>query len=60
MMQPANSLVRKDATASHGMSSTIRCSLPKSEMRSVFVVIADVFGEQPFEMPFVHCNEMIQ
>jgi hypothetical protein len=32
-------------------------SLPESEMRAVFVVVADVFREQTFQVAFVNCTD---
>ena len=45
MMQPSQALMREDATSGYGGTSTVRCSLPESEMRAVLVVVADVFGK---------------
>src|ERR1700674_3727815 len=42
------------------MSSTVRRSLPQSEMRAVLVVVADVFREQPPQMRFIHRDNMVQ
>jgi hypothetical protein len=50
MVQPAESIMRKDATRSCGTDPAIRCSLPESEMSAVFVVIPDVFREQALQM----------
>ncbi len=52
--------MRKDATRGYGASSAVWRSLPESEMRAVFVVVADVFREQTFQMAFVNCNDVIQ
>jgi len=60
MMQPAESLARKDATRSRGMNPAVRCSLPESKMRAVLVVIPDVFREQTLQMAFIHRNDVIQ
>jgi hypothetical protein len=49
MMQPAESLVRKDATASHGTSPPAWRSLPEPQMRAVLVVITYIFREQSFQ-----------
>jgi len=59
-MQSADSFVRKDATASHGTSSSARRSFPQSQMRAIIVVVANVFGEQPLQMAFVHRDDMVQ
>jgi hypothetical protein len=37
MMQPSQAFMREDATGGYGATSAIRCSLPESEMRAVFV-----------------------
>ena len=52
--------MRKDAARSHGVSSAPWRSLPESKMRAVLVVVADVFRKQPFQMAFVHRNDVIQ
>ena len=44
MMQPSQAFMRQDATGGYRATSAVRCSLPESEMRVVFVVVADVFG----------------
>ena len=45
MMQPSQAFMREDATGGYRATSAVRCSLPESEMRAVFVVVADVFGK---------------
>src|ERR1039457_1187015 len=60
MMQPAELVARNNATRSHGTNPAVGCSLPQSEMRAVFVVVVDVFRKQPFQMAFVHRNNVIQ
>jgi len=60
MVQPAESLVSKDATRSFGTNPAARCSLPESEMRAVVVIVADVISEQPFQMMFIQRNDVIQ
>jgi hypothetical protein len=60
MMQPAEPRVRQDATGGYGANSLGWRSLPKSKMRAVFVVIANVFREQSFQMAFVHGNDVIK
>ena len=44
MMQPSQAFMREDATGGHRATSAVRCSLPESEMRAVFMVVGDVFG----------------
>ena len=60
MMQPAESLVRKNATRSFGRNPAVRCSLPESEMGAIVVVVADIFGDQPSQMTFIQGNDVIQ
>ena len=60
MVQPAKPWVRDDPTGSRGGSSASRCLLRKAEMRAVFMVVADGFGEQPFQMLFIERDNMIQ
>ena len=60
MMQPAESVVRLDATRGSGTSSRVRRSLPESKMRAVLVVVADILGEKSLQMAFVHCDDVIQ
>jgi len=60
MVQPSKSSVRHDPTGSRGGSSARRCLLRKTKMRAVFLVIADVFREQPFQMAFIERDDMIQ
>ena len=32
----------------------------EAEMRAVFVVVADVLIEQPFQMAFMECDDVVQ
>jgi hypothetical protein len=45
-MEPAESLLRKDATGGYGTRSVVRCSLPESKMRAVVMIVADIISEQ--------------
>jgi|SRR6202795_775962 len=60
MMQPAESLVRKDTTRSYGTNPAFRCSLPESEMRAVLVVVADILIEKSLQVAFIECDDLIQ
>ena len=60
MMQPAQSIPRKEAPRGCGANSVVRGSLPQPKMRAVLVVVADVFREQRFQMAFIHRNDVIQ
>jgi len=59
VMQSADSLTRNDATAIGSGGSTRGRSLSQSEMRSILVVVADVFRQQPLQMLFVQGNHVI-
>jgi hypothetical protein len=58
MMQPAEPILRKDAPRGCGVNSVVGSSLPQPKMRAVFVIVADIFGEQTFQMAFVHRNHV--
>src|ERR1700731_2381918 len=60
MVQPAEALMRNDATSSHRANSAPRCFLSESKMRAIFLVVANVFREQTFEMASVHRDDVIQ
>jgi hypothetical protein len=50
MVQPAESLLRKDPTRSDGTNPAVRCPLLKSEMHAVLMVVANIFREQSLQM----------
>jgi hypothetical protein len=60
MVQPAEPILRKDALRGCGAHSVVGGSLPQPKMRAVFVIVADIFGDQTFQMAFVHRNNVIQ
>ena len=60
MVQPSQSWVRYDPTGARTDSSGGWCLFPEAEMRAVFVVIADVFREQPFQMAFIERDDVVQ
>ena len=60
MVHSAEPVVRNDATQSYGANPAVRCSLPESEMRTVLVVVTNILREQPLQMLFIHCNDVIQ
>ena len=59
MMQPAESLMREDATGGYGANSPSWRSLPESQMRAVLMVVAEVFREQTFQLAFVDGDYVI-
>ena len=60
MVQPAESIMRKNATRSCGRNPAVRCSPPESEMGAIVVVVADIFGDQPSQMTFIQGNGKIK
>ena len=46
----------KDAIRGYAASSAPRCSFSQSKMRAVFVMVGDVLGKQPLQVPVVHQN----
>ena len=60
MVQPADSLLRKDPTRSHGTNPAVRCSLLKSEMRAVLMMVTNILGEQSLQMAFIQRNNVVQ
>jgi hypothetical protein len=59
MVQPADSLLRKDPTRSCGTSPAVRCSLLKPEMRAVLVMVTNILGEQSLQMAFIQRNNVV-
>src|SRR5271169_5571147 len=62
-MQPAKSRQRDDlalARRRRRRNSTVGRILPQSKMSSVFVVIADVFFQQPSQMSLVQNDHVVQ
>ena len=60
MVQPSKPCVRQDPTGNRRASSAGRCLLRKAKMRAVFVVVADVLREHPFQMAFIECDDVVQ
>ena len=60
MVQPSQSSVRYDPTGGRTGSSGGWCLFREAEMRAVFVVVADVLIEQPFQMTFIECDDVVQ
>ena len=44
MVQPADSLLRKDPTRSNGTNPAVRGALLKSEMRAVFMMVTNILA----------------
>ena len=60
MVQPSQSSVRYDPTGGRTGNSGGWCLFREAEMRAVFVVVADVLIEQPFQMAFIECDDVVQ
>jgi len=60
MVQPAESFSNKDGTRSRRRRSVVWRSLPKPQVRPVFVVVADVFGQEPLQMLFIERDHVVQ
>ena len=60
MVQPAESLLRKDPTPSYGTNPAVRCPLLKSEMRAVLMMVTNILGEQSLQMAFIQRNNVVQ
>ena len=50
----------KDATRGYAASSAPRGSLSQSKMRAVCVMVGDVLGKQPLQVPLVESNHMVE
>src|SRR6266566_604606 len=60
MVQPAESLLRKDPTPSYGTNPAVRCPLLKSEMRAVLMMVTNILREQSLQMAFIQRNNVVQ
>lgn len=60
MVQPTQALERDDLTRARRMSPARRCLLLKPEVRSVVMIIGDVFKEESLQMSLVQSNDMVE
>jgi hypothetical protein len=60
MMQAAEPWLCDHATASHCGDSRIRSSFVQPEMCSIFMIVTNAIGEEPFEMSLDHSDDMIE
>ena len=58
--QTAQAIMGKYATRGYAASSAPRRSLSQSKMRTVFVMVGDVLGKQPLQVPLVESNHMAE
>jgi hypothetical protein len=55
-----SSHLRKEPTGSNGANSATWCLLLQTQVRRVFVVVADIVGRKPFQVSFIERDNMIQ
>ena len=60
MVQSTQSIKGKHATRGYAASSAAWRSLAQPKVRAVFVMIADILGKQPLQMPLVESNHMVE
>ena len=60
MVQPSQPSVRYEPTGGRTGSSGGWCLFREAQMRAVFVMVADVMIEQPFQMAFMECDDVVQ
>jgi hypothetical protein len=60
VVQPAQSIIGKHPTGGYAASSATRRSLAQSKVRAVLVMVGDVLGKEPFQVPLVESNHMVE
>ena len=60
VVQPAQSIMGKHATRGYAASSAPRCSLAQSKVCAVFVMVRHVFRQEPFQVPLVESNHVVE
>jgi hypothetical protein len=60
VVQPTQSIMGKHATRGYAASSTPRRFLAQPQVRAVFVMVGDVLGKQPLQVPLVESNRMVE
>ena len=60
VVQPAQSIMGKHPTRGYAASSAPRRSLAQSKVRAVLVMVGDVFGKEPLQVPLVESNHMVE
>ena len=59
VVQPTQSIVGKHATRGYAVSSAPRHSLAQPKVRAVFVMVGNLIGQEPLQMPLVESNHMV-
>ena len=60
VVQPTQSIMGKHATRGYTANSAPRRSLAQPKVRAVFVMVGDVLGKQPLQVPLVESNHMVE
>jgi hypothetical protein len=60
VVQPTQSILGKHATRGSAASSASRRSLPQPKVRAVFMMVGNVRGKQPLQVPLVEGNHMVE
>ena len=60
VVQPTQSIMGKHATRGYAANSAPRRSLAQPKVRAVFVMVGDVLGKQPLQVPLVERNHMVE
>src|SRR5215831_15420334 len=60
VVQPTQSIMGKHATRGYTANSAPRRSLAQPKVRAVLVMVGDVLGEQPLQVPLVESNHMVE
>ena len=59
VVQPTQPIMGKHATRGYAANSAPR-SLAQPKVRAVFVMVGDVLGKQPLQVPLVERNHMVE
>jgi len=60
VVEPTQSITGKHATRGSAANSAPRRSLAQPKVRAVFVMVGDVLGKQPLQVPLVKSNHMVE
>jgi hypothetical protein len=59
MVQTAQSRMADHRTGRRGTDSAARGFIMETKMRAVLVMVGDVFGKQPLQVPLIESNDMV-
>ena len=60
MVQTAQSRMADHRTGRRGTDSAARGFLAETKMRAILVMVGDVLGKEPLQMPLVQSNDMVE